>query len=79
MRNLDERFEEMPFLKCMIVILIYLVSRVSGFMLADDISDEKKNSRDRVEAVTRNFQRYWITAKGRKINFQTRIQPKLPF
>ena len=51
----------MTFMKCIIVILAFLVSRVAGTVS----SDEDTSSKDRIESVSRNFEKYWITSKGR--------------
>ena len=52
---------KMTFMKCIIVILVFLVSRVAGAVS----TDEDTSSRDRIESVSRNFEKYWITSKGR--------------
>ena len=52
---------KMTFMKCIIVILAFLVSRVAGTVS----SDEDTSSKDRIESVSRNFEKYWITSKGR--------------
>ena len=52
---------KMTFMKCIIVILVFLVSRVVGAVS----THEDTSSRDRIESVSRNFEKYWITSKGR--------------
>ena len=52
---------KMTFMKCIIVILSFLVSRVAGAVS----TDEDTSSKDRIESVSRNFEKYWITSKGR--------------
>ena len=52
---------KMTVIKCMIVVLAFLVSRVTGILSID----EDTSSRDRIESVSRNFEKYWITSKGR--------------
>ena len=52
---------KMTFMKYIIVILAFLVSRVAGVLSAD----EDTSSRNRIESVSRNFEKYWITSKGR--------------
>ena len=51
---------KMTVIKYIIVILIFLVSRVAGILS----TDEDTSSRDRIESVSRNFEKYWITSKG---------------
>ena len=60
----------MTFWKFLILILIFVVSRVGGSRLNNDINDENSNSRDRIETASQNFQKYWITAKGRNFGSQ---------
>ena len=55
-----ERKNKMTVIKCLIVILAFLVSRVAGILS----TNEDTNSRDRIESVSRNFEKYWITSKG---------------
>ena len=50
----------MTVIKCIIVILALLVSRVAGIIS----NGEDTSSRDRIESVSRNFEKYWITSKG---------------
>merc|ERR1712168_424250 len=50
---------KMTVIKYIIVILAFLVSRVAGILS----TDEDTSSRDRIESVSRNFEKYWITSK----------------
>ena len=50
----------MSVIKCIIVILAFLVSSIAGIIS----NGEDTSSRDRIESVSRNFERYWITSKG---------------
>ena len=51
---------KMTVIKCIIVILALLVSRVAGIIS----NGEDTSSRDRIESVSQNFEKYWITSKG---------------
>ena len=62
---LTYREQKMTFMKCIIVILVFLVSRVVGAVS----THEDTSSRDRIESVSRNFEKYWITSKGRNKNW----------
>jgi len=50
----------MTAIKYIIVILAFLVSMVAGIIS----NGEDTSSRDRIESVSQNFEKYWITSKG---------------
>ena len=55
-----ERKNKMTVAKCMIVVLAFIISSVTGILSIN----EDTSSRDRIESVSQNFEKYWITSKG---------------